>query len=63
VSADCPTRKISKNERLLDEGSDAKHGADAAWERDLEAEIKRMQNNEGSPQLAVRGNKVVIAPS
>jgi hypothetical protein len=53
-------RKISKNERLSVQGSDAKHGADAALDRDLAAEIELMQRNEQSPQLAVVGDNVVL---
>jgi len=53
-------RKISKNERLLAEGSDAKHGADAAWERDLAVELERMKRNEQSPQVIVVGTLVKL---
>jgi hypothetical protein len=53
-------RKISKNERLLGEGCDAKHGVDAAWERDLAVELEGLQRNEQSPKLQVIGNKVTI---
>jgi hypothetical protein len=56
-------RKISKNERLLSEGSDAKHGADAAWDKDLSAEIERIYRNEQSPKLTLKGNKVVLEGS
>ena len=37
---DMPIGEIYKNERLLGEGCEEKHGAEAAWERDLAIEIE-----------------------
>jgi hypothetical protein len=54
-----PIGKISKNERLLGEGSDAMRGVDAAWDRKVVSEVESFYRNL-QKKLQIKAIKLLI---